>query len=102
MDRRYTMEERKAAVAKFRRTKSVTKTVCNLGYPGSWPLHEWIRGPLKGGRKPKNQPKTLRRYPWAVSWKKSNCLAQDCAPGNSRTVAFEEPYECLCLGPGLP
>jgi len=33
MNRRYTLEERKAVVAEFRRTKSITKTVLNLGFP---------------------------------------------------------------------
>ncbi|WP_286161052.1 hypothetical protein [Arthrobacter sp. MYb213] len=40
MNRRYTLEERKAAVAEFRRTKSITKPVRNLGYPGRWTLHK--------------------------------------------------------------
>lgn len=36
MNRSYTLEERKRAVAEYRRTKLVVETVRNLGYPGLW------------------------------------------------------------------
>lgn len=66
MNRSYTLKQRKAAVADYRRTQSVTKTIRNLGYPGAWTLYKWLREPLKPGPRPRKKPSTLRRYPWTV------------------------------------
>lgn len=80
MNRRYTLEERKTAVAEYRRTKSITKTVRNLGFPGRWTLHQWIREPLKPGPKPKKMPQTLRNYPWTVKLEAVQLLREGLRP----------------------
>lgn len=66
MNRSYTLEERKKAVAEYRRTKSVVETIRNLGYPGRWTMYKWLREPLKPGPKPRKQAKKLRSYPWKL------------------------------------
>ena len=40
---RYTNAQRLKALEVFDRTQSATKTVRELGYPGRWTLHRWIR-----------------------------------------------------------
>lgn len=40
---RYTDAQRLKALEVFDRTQSATKTVRELGYPGRWTLHRWIR-----------------------------------------------------------
>lgn len=54
---RYTNAQRLKALEVFDRTQCVTKTVCELGYPGRWTLHRWklrIRPSLlcEGQRRP--------------------------------------------------
>ena len=66
MNRSYTFEKRKRAVAEYRRTKSVVETICNLGYPGPWTLYKWLRQLLELGPKPRKLAKTLRSYPWKL------------------------------------
>ncbi|MEL6051813.1 hypothetical protein [Corynebacterium rouxii] len=40
---RYTDAQRLKALEVFDRTQSATKTVRELGYPGRWTLHRWIK-----------------------------------------------------------
>ena len=59
---RYTNAQRLKALEVFDRTQSATKTVRELGYPGRWTLHRWIRQ----RREPPSPPirrTTLKRYP---------------------------------------
>ncbi|EFG46668.1 hypothetical protein HMPREF0183_2048 [Brevibacterium mcbrellneri ATCC 49030] len=39
----YTKEQRRLALRVFKRTKSVTKTIRELGYPGRRTMHRWVR-----------------------------------------------------------
>lgn len=40
---RYTDAQRLKTLEVFDRTQSATKTVRELGYPGRWTLHRWIK-----------------------------------------------------------
>ncbi|CAB0760494.1 transposase [Corynebacterium diphtheriae] len=40
---RYTDTQRLKALEVFDRTQSATQTVRELGYPGRWTLHRWIK-----------------------------------------------------------
>lgn len=57
----YTPEQRARALAVYRRTQSVTKTVRVLGYPGRWTLYSWLRNPQPKGRKPRRR-RPVKRY----------------------------------------
>lgn len=59
---RYTNAQRLKALEVFDRAQSATKTIRELGYPGRWTLHRWIRQ----RREPPSPPirrTTLKRYP---------------------------------------
>lgn len=59
MNRSRALEERKSAVAEYRRTKSVVETVRNLGYPGLWTMYT----PLDSTRIPTTaRSAQLQRY----------------------------------------
>lgn len=64
-NRRYTPEEKKAALQKFDQTQSATKTVRALGYPGRWTLHKWLRERNTTKSKPFRHEK-LTHYPFAT------------------------------------
>lgn len=59
----YTAEQRKQALKTYRRTKSVTKTIRILGYPGRWTLHKWIRQQGQRPKKPFRHTR-LKHYPF--------------------------------------
>lgn len=59
----YTAEQRRTAVAKYRRLGSYTKTVRVLGYPSLHTLHEWVRNTKPGGN-PRATPRPPRHYSW--------------------------------------
>lgn len=63
----YSVEDRRRAVAEYRRVKSVTKAVRNLGYPARRTLYDWIRYGIQQ-RKPKHTHllEGNRRYPWQL------------------------------------
>ncbi|ENO17452.1 IS element transposase [Schaalia cardiffensis F0333] len=47
----YSDEQRRLALRVYRRTRSVTKTVRELGFSGRWTSYKWLRE-FKRGRKP--------------------------------------------------
>lgn len=57
----YSDEQRRLALRVYRRTRSVTKTVRELGFPGRWTLYQWLRD-SQPGRRPRKQTKRLRHY----------------------------------------
>jgi len=63
----YSVEDRRRAVAEYRRVQSVTKAVRNLGYPARRTLYDWLR---YGTARRKSQRTHLlegnRRYPWQL------------------------------------
>src|SRR5699024_12047100 len=63
----YSVEDRRRAVAEYRRVQSVTKAVRNLGYPARRHLYDWLR---YGTARRKSQRRVLfrsnRRYPWQL------------------------------------
>jgi transposase-like protein len=80
MNRSYTLEERKKAIAEYRRTQSVVKTIRNLGYPGRWTMHKWLRGPLNSGGKPRKQARSLKQYPWTLKLEAVNLFRSGLRP----------------------
>ena len=64
-NRKYTPEEKKAALKKFDQTQSATKTVRALGYPGRWTLHKWLRERNTTKPKPFRHEK-LTHYPFST------------------------------------
>ncbi len=65
---RYTNAQRLKALEVFDRTQSVTKTVRELGYPGRWTLHLWIRQRSEPPSSPIRRT-TLKRYPFTTKLK---------------------------------
>jgi len=63
----YSVEDRRRAVAEYRRVKSVTRAVRNLGYPARRTLYDWIRYGIQQ-RKPKHTHllEGHRRYSWQL------------------------------------
>ncbi|GAA1208092.1 hypothetical protein [Rhodoglobus aureus] len=59
----YTDEQRRLAVATFRRLGSYVKTIRVLGYPSRHTLQDWVRGSSRG-RKLRAQPRPPRHYSW--------------------------------------
>ena len=63
----YSVQERRRAVAEYKRVKSITKAVRNLGYPARRTLYDWVRyGTAR--RKPKHTHllEGNRRYSWEL------------------------------------
>ena len=65
---RYTNAQRVKALEVFDRTQSATKTVRELGYPGRWTLHRWIRQRSEPPSPPIRRT-TLKRYPLTTKLK---------------------------------
>ena len=65
---RYTDTQRLKALEVFDRTQSATKTVRELGYPGRWTLHRWIRERDEPPAAPIRRT-TLKRYQLATKLK---------------------------------
>lgn len=65
---RYTNAQRLKALEVFDRTQSATKTVRELGYPGRWTLHRWIRQRHEPPSPPIRRT-TLKRYPLTTKLK---------------------------------
>lgn len=62
MNRSYSLDGRKSAVAEYRRTKSIVETFRNLSHSGRWTLYKYLREPLKPGPKPRKQTKRFLSY----------------------------------------
>lgn len=76
---RYTDAQQLKALEVFDRTQSATKTARELGYPGRWTLHRWIRERDEPPAAPIRRT-TLKRYPLATK--------------RSKRLSFSPP---LCL-----
>lgn len=61
----YTPEQRKRALATYRKTRSYVKTIRQLGYPSYHTLIDWVKG-VKRGRPAENAPHAPRHYPWRI------------------------------------
>lgn len=61
----YTDEQRREAVAKFRRCHSYTKTCRELGYPSLHTLRVWV-SQTRPGKKRAKKRKAPRRYGWQI------------------------------------
>lgn len=59
----YTDEQRRTAVATYRRLGSYVKTIRKLGYPSRHVLHDWVRG-TRPGPKQLVAPRPPRHYSW--------------------------------------
>ena len=82
---RYTNAQRLKALEVFDRTQSVTKIVRELGYPGRWTLHRWIRQRFEPPSSPIRRT-TLKRYPFATKLKGVELFNSGMSPD---TVAAE-------------
>lgn len=65
---RYTNAQRLKSLEVFDKTQSATKTVRELGNPGRWTLHRWIRQRCQPPTPPTQQT-TLKRYPYTTKLK---------------------------------
>lgn len=76
---RYTDAQRRKALEVFDRTQSVTKTVRELGYPGRWTLHRWIRERSEPPAAPIRRT-SLKRYPFATKLKAVELFVSGMSP----------------------
>ena len=76
---RYTDTQRLKALEVFDRTQSATKTVRELGYPGRWTLHRWIRERDEPPAAPIRRT-TLKRYPLATKLKAVELFTAGMSP----------------------
>lgn len=76
---RYTDAQRFKALEVFDRTQSVTKTVRELGYPGRWTLHRWIRERSEPPAAPIRRT-SLKRYPFATKLKAVELFVSGMSP----------------------
>lgn len=76
---RYTDAQRLKALEVFDRTQSVTKTVRELGYPGRWTLHRWIRERSEPPAAPIRRT-SLKRYPFATKLKAVELFVSGMSP----------------------
>lgn len=76
---RYTDAQRLKALEVFDRTQSATKTVRELGYPGRWTLHRWIRERDEPPAAPIRRT-TLKRYPLAAKLKAVELFTAGMSP----------------------
>ena len=67
------------ALEVFDRTQSATKTVRELGYPGRWTLHRWIRERDEPPAAPIRRT-TLKRYPLATKLKAVELFTAGMSP----------------------
>ena len=76
---RYTNAQRLKALEVFDRTQSATKTVRELGYPGRWTLHRWIRERDEPPAAPIRRT-TLKRYPLVTKLKAVELFTAGMSP----------------------
>lgn len=76
---RYTNAQRLKALEVFDRTQSATKTVRELGYPGRWTLHRWIRE-RDGPPAAPIRRTTLKRYPLVTKLKAVELFTAGMSP----------------------
>lgn len=81
----YTDEQRRIAVATYRRLGSYAKTLRKLGYPSRHVLHDWVRG-ARPGPKPATIPRSPRHYSWEF---KSAAVERVLAGEDVRSVGAE-------------
>lgn len=99
---RYTNAQRFKALEVFDRTQSATKTVRELGYPGRWTLHRWIRQ----RREPPSLPirrTTLKRYPSTTKLKAVELFHSGMSPeAVAAELSLNSKMSLSCLGPTIP
>lgn len=99
---RYTNAQRLKALQVFGRTQSATKTVRELGYPGRWTLHRWIRQ----RREPPSPPirrTTLKRYPLTTKLKAVELFNSGMSPDVVAVeLSLNSKMSLSCLGPTIP
>lgn len=62
----YTVEQKKKAVATYRKLKSYAATIRQLGYPSRHVLFDWVRESGSIGRPKKHAYTPPKRYPWTT------------------------------------
>lgn len=82
---RYTDAQRLEALEVFDRTQSAIKTVRELGCPGRWTLHRWIRQ-RDEHQLPPIRRTTLKRYPFGTKLKAVELFTAGMSPD---TIASE-------------
>ena len=76
---RYTNAQRLKALEVFDTTQSANKTVRELGYPGRWTLHRWIRQRCEPPSPPTRRT-TLKRYPLTTKLKAVELFNSEMSP----------------------
>ena len=79
MNRSYTKQQRRRALQVYRSTQSVTKTVRELGYPGRWTLHKWLRQSGRSGCL-RRKARRLTHYPWQTKLRTVELFNQGWRP----------------------
>lgn len=99
---RYTDAQRLKALEVFDRTQSATKTVRELGYPGRWTLHRWIRERDEPPAAPIRRT-TLKRYPLATKLKAVELFTAGMSPDAiASELSLNSKMSISCLGPTIP
>lgn len=81
----YTDEQRRHAVATYRRLGSYAKTIRKLGYPSRHVLHDWVRGTCRGPKQSVT-PRPPRHYSWEF---KAAAVQRVLAGEDVRTVGAD-------------
>ena len=99
---RYTNAQRLKALEVFDRTQSATKTVRELGYPGRWTLHRWIRQRSEPPSPPIRRT-TLKRYPLTTKLKAVELFNSGMSPDAVAVkLSLNSKMSVSCLGPTIP
>ena len=99
---RYTNAQRLKALEVFDRTQSATKTVRELGYPGRWTLHRWIRQRSEPPSPPIRRT-TLKRYPSTTKLKAVELFNSGMSPDAvAAELSLNSTMSISCLGPTIP
>lgn len=99
---RYTNAQRLKALEVFDRTQSATKTVRELGYPGRWTLHRWIRQRSEPPSPPIRRT-TLKRYPLTTKLKAVELFNSGMSPDAVAVkLSLNSTMSISCLGPTIP
>ena len=99
---RYTNAQRVKALEVFDRTQSATKTVRELGYPGRWTLHRWIRQRSEPPTPPIRRT-TLKRYPLTTKLKAVELFNSGMSPDAvAAELSLNSKMSISCLGPTIP
>ena len=99
---RYTNAQRLEALEVFDRTQSATKTVRELGYPGRWTLHRWIRQ-RREPPSPFTRWTTVKRYPSTTKLKTVELFHSGMSPeAVAAELSLNSKMSLSCLGPTIP